>query len=603
MFLAETELLCYFIAYLSYIQVLWSSIASISLQLYLFSLLKNSLNHFSFPGIRIHLYLYIHSIPHFVWLEYIFIYISNNLVYSLLYNLLSQSKIFRHKYHYNLYSILFITMSNYSRPTKDSHAAHYNDRYIYNTNHGANNNSNLSSGSRDIKGYQIDERSLDNDDYALKQHPTPTVVVTGPEPPSRDLKDNTVDLENETESDGKGSLFSFAIFPSDIIYIIPSLMASCAAGVSQPVQTILMGKVFSALGKYSQGKYPSAADFMDDVVKYTMSMIGLSGFLMFCHWLMVSGWDYYASVQVKRAQNKVFHCFLGRDFAWYDTNKGIMGVLALLIRSFEEFRIASSMTFALNLKGIVCILSALFIAFLYSWSLTFICICSLPVILIFTIVTTKPMTQALVDYKAAVEEASTLIEWSLTSIQTVKQFNAQYIQLKKLDKMLDAAFVHYNTFVKYIGLQQSISRFVMLSIFVPAFIFGGHLVKKGTLKSGDVLTVFWSTLMLANSLSEVGLRMESFQRGVVASLNITEFLNIGMSPVTYFKSVIGIFPDKCQGAVSLKNVSIHFPIKSFYYLTDYRFTGPFHLSISPRCQNSQGSGFRCCCWPDCLCGW
>lgn len=386
--------------------------------------------------------------------------------------------------------------------------------------------------------------------------------TNGPEPPSRDLK-HQPDSENELPKI-KGSLFSYTI-TKDLMLMIPAFITTLAAGVSQPVQTILMGKVFTTLSKYAAHEYPSPQAFMHEVRILTMSMVGLSGALMLCHWTMVFLWDHLSSRQVHRAQYQTFHRFLGRDFAWYDKNKGIMGTLALLIRSFEEFRIATSLMLALNLRSLCCLASGLIIAFAYSWSLTFICICALPIIVIFTGVTAKPMSRELVQYKSSIESASSLVDWSISSIQTIKQFNTQHVQTKKFTKVLDTAFQHYHKFIIIVGLQQGISRLIMLSMFVPAFVYGGNLVSKGKLETGDVLTVFWSTMMLANSLSELGLRMESVHRGIVSSLRINEFLDLGISSATYFKSMIGLFPDTCQGSIVFKDVCFYSTFSFFCF--------------------------------------
>lgn len=49
---------------------------------------------------------------------------------------------------------------------------------------------------------------------------------------------------------------------------------------------------------------------------------------------------------------------------------------------------------------------------------------------------------------------------------------------QKIHKVLDTAFQHYHKFIIIVGLQQGISRLIMLSMFVPAFVYGGNLVSK-----------------------------------------------------------------------------------------------------------------------------
>lgn len=352
-----------------------------------------------------------------------------------------------------------------------------------------------------------------------------------------------------------GSLFAFAQYPKDFTYLIPITIAILICGIGKPMQTVLIGKIFSGVSKFGAGEYNSSGAFMKDVTIYSMSTVGLGAGLLLSEWLMVTVLDLYAMLQVERARDQIFHRFLSREFTYYDRSKGVVGTVSILIRAFEDYKQAASLSFGLNAKSLVSIVSAFIIAMIYSWQLTLISLASLPLIIGFTGITTAPMTKALTDYKSTVEDAANILTWTLNAFSTVKQFNAQLSQIKAFERFLNQGYQFYKKFTFYVGLQQGISRFAVLAMFVPAFVVGGNLVRAGKIESGDVLTVFWCSMLIANSFSELGLRMEPYQKGIIASAKLQGFLSLDVSASTYFKSMIGLFPNKCHGSIILKNVS------------------------------------------------
>lgn len=377
--------------------------------------------------------------------------------------------------------------------------------------------------------------------------------------------DDNKDLETHKQK-SKASLYHFAQFPNDLTFLLPGYATALISGVAKPIQTILLGKVYSAMSKYASGEYATSADFMHDVTVYSMSVVGLGGVLLFVNWIMLTCFDLFSASMLRRARRKMFVRFLNRDFAWYDTNKGIMGTLTSLNRCFSDVQSATSMTLALISQAVCTIIACLGISFYYSWSVALVSLSGLPVIVLVIAITSRFITLYFYNFKLIVEDASALVNWAINSIATVKQFNGQFFLTEKLSKKLRDGSIFYFKFSMVAGFQQGLSRFLVLSMFVPVFVFGAYQVRRGAVTSGDVLTVFSCSFMISGSVSTLGQRMESLNKGQVACARIKEFLDLGMSSVTYFKNMIGIFPEKCYGSIVFQKVSFFFWLFYFYLL-------------------------------------
>lgn len=373
------------------------------------------------------------------------------------------------------------------------------------------------------------------------------------------INDNDAQKYEETYippvKNSKGSLYHFAIFPHDLIFLIPAFIAALLSGAAKPAQAVLIGKVFTTLTRYSTGHYATSDAFLSVVTRYCVTIIGVGAAGFFLDWAMLTCFDLFSAHSLLRARRKVFVRFMTRDFAWYDANSGIMGTLTTLNRCFGDFQGATSMSLALVTQAYCTIVAAFCFALYYSWALTLLSMFSVPLMITVSTITSRYMAQTYYQFKAITEDAGTLIDWAITSLTTVKQFNGQSVIFDRFAQILKRGSRIYLWFSHYAGLQQGLARFLVLSMFLPMFALGSFLVHKGKVESGAVLTVFSCMFMVSSAFAALGMRIESLRKGQVAVARLEHFLDLGMSDATYFKTIIGMFPPKCEGSITFQNVS------------------------------------------------
>jgi ATP-binding cassette subfamily B (MDR/TAP) protein 1 len=385
-------------------------------------------------------------------------------------------------------------------------------------------------------------------------------VVDSSQPTSSNTNDNNTNGNNKSKKhatplmDSKGSLYHFATFPPDLFFLIPAFIAALLAGAAKPAQAMLIGKVFTTLARYSRGYYATPGAFLVAATRYCVAIIGLGAAGFFFDWIMLTCFDLFSAHSLLRARRKVFVRFMTRDFAWYDSNSGIMGTLTTLNRCFGDFQGATSISLALVSQACCTIVASFCFSFYYSWAMTLVSLCSVPLMVVVSSITSRYMSQTYYQFKAITEDAGTLVDWAITSLTTVKQFNGEQVVFDRFVNILKRGSRVYFRFSHYAGIQQGLARFLVLGMFVPMFALGTFLVHKGKIESGAVVTVFSCMFMISGAFSALGMRIESLQKGQVAVARLKHFLDLGMSENTYFKNMIGIFPPYCKGSITFQNV-------------------------------------------------
>jgi ATP-binding cassette subfamily B (MDR/TAP) protein 1 len=221
----------------------------------------------------------------------------------------------------------------------------------------------------------------------------------------------------------------------------------------------------------------------------------------------------------------------------------------MCIRHIDDLQISVSEPMGLVFQFLVTFIVSLGIAFRASWSLTLIILSSLPIIIVLVVVVAPRMQRNINLEKTHLSHAASHLIRAVTAIQTVKAFNAQVHEIARFDTILNLATTAYLRLAQINGIQQGLVRFVVLAMFVQGFWYGGSLVSKGDLEPGQVIMVFWSTLMAVSCLQNISPQMIVLEKGKVASSELAV-----LCPITPDSTTPPKLPSRI-GDIELKNVS------------------------------------------------
>ena len=184
------------------------------------------------------------------------------------------------------------------------------------------------------------------------------------------------------------------------------------------------------------------------------------------------------------------------------------------------------------LQYLVTFIVALVLAFQASWSLTLVILATVPVSVVIQGVSQALSGPLLARERSAIAHAGDVISRAVSSIATVKAFNAIRHETKSFDAQLDAQRSVTYREVTLFGVSTAISQFTMLSMFVQGFWFGSHLMHKGQLSFGEVVRVFWACLVAASNFQMMVPLLIILAKGKWAMVSLINLIDPAPSEVS-----------------------------------------------------------------------
>jgi ATP-binding cassette subfamily B (MDR/TAP) protein 1 len=200
-------------------------------------------------------------------------------------------------------------------------------------------------------------------------------------------------------------------------------------------------------------------------------------------------------------------------------------------------------------------LAALGVALYYSWDLTLIVMCTIPLLYLVQTFIAKRLSVRSHEQAEKVQSALKYITTAIQSIETVKCFNGERYELQNFTKIVGVAAGLYRRIANVRSIQIGLMQFFTLSVFVQGFWYGIHLVDTGKTDAGKVLTTFWAALMAITGITMVLPQFIVLQKGKMAAAK----LSIIMQQVSTSDQLLELQgqtkPARCPGDIEFRKVS------------------------------------------------
>jgi ATP-binding cassette subfamily B (MDR/TAP) protein 1 len=146
---------------------------------------------------------------------------------------------------------------------------------------------------------------------------------------------------------------------------------------------------------------------------------------------------------------------------------------------------------------------------------------------------------------------------AMQSIETVKCFNGERVELQAFTKITALAATLYNRVANLRSLQIGTMQFFTLSVFVQGFWYGSHLVKSGDRNAGQVITTFWSALMALEGITGFLPQLIVLQKGKLAGAHLRLVMDQTESSDQRLEMNGHLMPLRCPGDFEFRGVMIH----------------------------------------------
>lgn len=192
-----------------------------------------------------------------------------------------------------------------------------------------------------------------------------------------------------------------------------------------------------------------------------------------------------------------------------------------------------------------------------SWSLTLICLASVPLCAIIIAFFSSKVQPKIEGQQVALTKASKIATTAISSVDVVKHFNSQDTEAEKYKTAIGIAAHWYYKEALYSASQIGLISFLTFGMFVQGFWYGSYLVAKGSLNAGQVLTTFWACLQATQSIEEIIPRLIILEKGRTASATIKQIFNDACHACASRElGGVTLSPVFCEGDIRFSEVNL-----------------------------------------------
>ncbi|ETS62367.1 hypothetical protein PaG_03452 [Moesziomyces aphidis] len=343
-------------------------------------------------------------------------------------------------------------------------------------------------------------------------------------------------------------LFSFLSRRDVVLLLLPAVASSIAVGMVPTAMSKVVGHAFDAFTSYGRDSATAAPHaaaevnrhFINRILGSVYALLGLAAAMLVISTLSVSAWICLGERAAARVRFAVFHSVIAKKMAWYDTGMGLTsddqdegeqvemspaGLMTKVARECDDLRVALSREVGDVTQHITTAVASLVLAMYTSWSLTLVILASIPVVLVLTVVTEIGANPWLQRERTSTAHATSMVERVVEAINTVKAFNAQSRESARFDEELASGSKSYRRMLLWWAIRFGVTGGLVFATFVQGFWFGAHLVSKGKLSPGQVMTVFMASLLVSGTLNEIVQALSYIDKGKVGAANLVNLIN------------------------------------------------------------------------------
>ncbi|KAG6543543.1 hypothetical protein Mapa_015037 [Marchantia paleacea] len=349
-------------------------------------------------------------------------------------------------------------------------------------------------------------------------------------------------------------MFAFADYV-DVLLIILGTIGAVGSGVSQPVMTLLFGRIVDAFG--SNGTSFDALQREVAKVALLYVYIGVAAAVASC--LEVACWMITGERQASRIRGLYLKAIIRQDVSFFDQEVSSGDVISRMSEDTVLIQEAMGEKVGNAVQLLSRFLGGFVIAFMRSWKLTVVLVSVVPVIALVGGFMASRISTLTVRGQTAYSEAGKIVEQVLSAIRTVASYGGEKKAGEAYDSSLkkaEAAGVQQGL---ALGLGSGLTLFVMFNTYAMALWYGSRLVADRSVTAGDVIMVIFAVVMGGMALGQISPSISAFAAGRAAAFKM--FQVIHRKSEIDVTDMSGIIPENVKGDIDLKDVTFSYPTR------------------------------------------
>jgi ABC-type multidrug transport system fused ATPase/permease subunit len=211
-------------------------------------------------------------------------------------------------------------------------------------------------------------------------------------------------------------------------------------------------------------------------------------------------------------------------------------------------------TIAEFLRQILTITIGVALLTFYSYKLTLLMLCTLPVMMVAAIIFGKFIKKLSKNTQEKIAESNVIVEESMSGIANVKSFANEYFEINRYQKVISEVKSIAMRGAKWRGGFASFIIFAMFGSIVLVIWYGTLLKASGEISMGDLFSFIMYSVFVGASFGGVAELYTSIQKAIGSTEHLMELLDEENEEVVVTDTII-----KLAGKVSFEEVDFHYP--------------------------------------------
>ncbi|XP_054129757.1 ATP-binding cassette sub-family B member 5 isoform X1 [Melozone crissalis] len=337
-------------------------------------------------------------------------------------------------------------------------------------------------------------------------------------------------------------------------YVLLGVIAAAVIGAVHPAFAVIFAKIIGAFQETDPEKR-SKNTVLLSLLFLLLGVIILAAYI-------IQGFVFGKSGETltMRLRSLSFRALLRQEIGWYDDQKNAVGVLLTrLATDASQVKGATGSRLALMTMTAFTLVTAIIIAFVYSWQLTLLILACIPYIVVANAVNASSMSGHAAEDQKALEEAGRISTESVENIRTVASLTKEEAFYERYVACLNHTYRKSLRKAPFYGFTYGISQSSEYFINAAVFRFGAWLIVNCLTDFESVFIVYSAVIFAAINVGQSSSMAPDYGKARMSAQRIFQLLD--RKPLIDSYSEQGEKLSHFEGNIEFRNVHFVYPTR------------------------------------------
>ncbi|NXB51636.1 MDR1 protein, partial [Leucopsar rothschildi] len=337
-------------------------------------------------------------------------------------------------------------------------------------------------------------------------------------------------------------------------YVLLGMIAAAVIGAVNPTFAVIFAKIIGAFQERDPEKR-SKNTVVLSLIFLLLGVIILAAYIIQGIMFGKSG-----EALTMRLRSLSFRALLQQEIGWYDDQKNAVGVLLTrLATDASQVKGATGSRLALMTMTVVTLVTAIVIAFAYSWQLTLLVLACIPFVAGANAVNASSMAGHAAEDQKALEEAGRISTETVENIRTVASLTKEEAFYERYVASLNHTYRKSLRKAPFYGFTYGIGQCSEYFINAAAFRFGAWLIANCLTNFENVFIVYSAVVFAAMNVGQSSSMAPDYGKARMSAQRIFQLLD--RKPLIDSYSEQGEKLSHFEGNIEFRNVHFVYPTR------------------------------------------